>query len=78
MKADRLKLLLRNAEEIGYTRGLADQHHEKRTFETGAEYTAWLRGWRRGQAEYKGQAEQVERMQMATERTMRSMLRRVG
>lgn len=45
------KAVLRFAEEIGYAKGAANLHHENRTFETGAEYLAWLAGHRRGYAE---------------------------
>lgn len=42
---------LNNAYDIGFNRGVADHHYESRTFQTGAEYTAWLAGWRGGQVE---------------------------
>ena len=73
-----LKWRLQNAEDIGYIRGLADAHVESRTFETGAEYRAWLRGWRRGQAELRNQEKQIEKKQMAVERSMPKRYRRVG
>ena len=48
------------AYDIGYSRGLADQHFEKRTFATGPQYSAWLLGWRAGQAELKNAVWQSE------------------
>lgn len=42
-----------DAFDIGFNRGLADQHYESRTFRTGSEYVAWLAGWRAGQAELR-------------------------
>lgn len=42
-----------DAFDIGFTRGLADQHYESRTFVTSSEYAAWLAGWRAGQTELR-------------------------
>ena len=49
-----------DAYDIGYNRGLADEHFESRTFATGPEYSAWLVGWRKGQSDLKKLTRQAE------------------
>lgn len=69
-----LRWRLRDAECIGYCRGFADKHYEDRTFETAAEYAAWLRGWRKGQADLRVARAQEAAEQARIERIMRNVL----
>jgi hypothetical protein len=41
------------AEREGFCSGKADRHYTQRDYATGAEYIAWLKGWRRGQVEFE-------------------------
>ena len=46
---------IERAEVIGYRDGRGDIHYLPRlNFSTGDEWLAWLKGWRRGQAELRG------------------------
>jgi ribosome modulation factor len=71
---DRPLWRLERAEDLGYSRGYNDVHHEVHTFETGAEYIAWLRGWRKGQAALKAEHAKESAEQTRTERIMRELL----
>ena len=74
VKAGQLTWRLRNAESRGEARGRADKHYENFTFSTGAEYIAWLRGWRRGQAALKAEQRAAAAEQARLERIMRNLL----
>ena len=41
------------AENCGWGRGFSAKHWESRDFETGAEWLAWLKGYRQGQEELR-------------------------
>jgi len=69
-----LEWRLQQAESLGYVRGIADKHYEPRTFSTGAEYIAWLRGWRKGQQAIKAQREREAKQLADVERVMQRML----
>jgi len=69
-----LKWRLQQAESLGYVRGVANKHYEPRTFSTGAEYIAWLRGWRKGQQVLKLKRADDASQQAAVERVMQRML----
>jgi hypothetical protein len=73
-KAGQLTWRLRNAEALGEARGRADKHYETGDFGTGAEYIAWLRGWRRGQAALKAEQRAAAAEQARLERIMRNLL----
>jgi ribosome modulation factor len=71
---DRPAWRIERAEALGFSRGYADVHHEERTFETGAEYIAWLRGWRKGQTALKAEREVAAGRLAQTERILGQVL----
>lgn len=69
-----LRLQLAFAHDVGYARGLADKHHEDRNFATGAEWLAWLAGWREGQRDL-AEKQRIETRELAMkEKALRRLL----
>lgn len=73
-KGGELSARLELARMIGWGRGYSDKHCEERNFATGAEYLAWLAGWRAGQAERKRDQEKALRQIEDQDRVMRRIL----
>lgn len=69
---------LRHAHWFGFGRGYANKHYEERTFQTGAEYLAWLAGHREGVAARKLDQQKKEVAREREECLMRALLGRVA
>lgn len=65
---------LEDARDIGWNRGFKDIHYESRNFQTGAEYLAWLAGWRAGQAKRSAIAAQALATTQQSDEEMRLIL----
>jgi len=73
-KDGELKHRLDFARNCGWGRGYHDKHDESRTFETGAEYLAWMAGWREGYAQLKAERRAKTMAKERLDGIMRGML----